>query len=202
MKEFFKVNAALILFILGFFGFLTFARNFNKRPSVVLTSTQCSIPCWYGIEPGRSTTSQVYAVLDNFEDVNKDTILGEYNHHEKLIKIYWFFQRPAEDQMGSVNINNDMATAINISTVNSLKLVELIEKAGEPEKYWLGTGYRDDGGPLPISCFSLPQKDMLRNWYSILKLVQITWKSSPARLSSGSPFSLQICTRNSWRPAF
>ena len=145
MKEFFKVNAALILFILGFFGFLTFARNFNKRPSVVLTSTQCSIPCWYGIEPGRSTTSQVYAVLDNFEDVNKDTILGEYNHHEKLIKIYWFFQRPAEDQMGSVNIDNDMATAINISTVNSLKLVELIEKAGEPEKYWLGTGYRDDG---------------------------------------------------------
>ena len=70
MKEFFKVNAALILFILGSFGFLTFVRNFDRRPSVVLTNTQCSTPCWYGIEPGRSTTSQVYAVLDNFADVN------------------------------------------------------------------------------------------------------------------------------------
>jgi hypothetical protein len=145
MKDFFKVTAALTLFILGSLGFLTFARNFDKQPSALLTSTQCSPPCWYGIHPGRSTTSQVYAVLDNFPDVNKDSILGEYNHYEKLIRIYWFFQRPAEDQMGSVNIDNGMATAVNISTVNSLKLAELIKKAGEPEAYWLGTGPRDDG---------------------------------------------------------
>jgi hypothetical protein len=145
MKEFFKVNAALVLFILGALGFLAFARNFDKHPSVVLTSTQCNPPCWYGINPGRSTTSQVYKVLDNFKEVNKDTVLGEYNHDEKLVKIFWYFQRPAEDQLGSVNIDNGVATAVNISTVNSLTLADLFKKAGEPELFWTGIGQRDDG---------------------------------------------------------
>jgi hypothetical protein len=145
MKEYFKVTAALIIFILGSLGLLTFARNFNKRPSVILTSNQCNPPCWYGITPGHSTTSHVYAVLDNFRDVDKNSILGEYNHYEKLIKVFWYFQRPAEDQMGSVNIENDRVTAINISTVNSLTLGELFGKVGEPDLYWTGVGQRDAG---------------------------------------------------------
>jgi hypothetical protein len=145
MKEYFKVTAALIVFILGSLGLLTFTRNFNKRPSVILTSTQCSPPCWSGITPGQSTTSHVYAVLDNIRDVDKDTILGEYNHSEELIKVFWFFQRPAEDQMGSVNIENDRVTAINISTVNSLTLGELFGNVGEPDQYWMGVGQREDG---------------------------------------------------------
>jgi hypothetical protein len=145
MKEYFKVTAALVVFIIGALGFLTFARNFNKRPSVILTSNQCNPPCWYGITPGHSTTAHVYAVLDNFRDVDKNSILGEYNRSEKLIKVFWYFQRPAEDQMGSVNIENDRVTAINISTVNSLTLGELFSKVGEPEEYWTGVGQRDGG---------------------------------------------------------
>lgn len=146
MKEFFKVTTALMLFILVSLVFLTFARNVNKQPSVLLTSTDCKPPCWRGIYPGRSTTAQVYKVLDNSNDVNKDTILGEYNRNEELIRIFWFFQWPAEDQMGSVNIESGQATAINISTVNSLKLGELIQRNGEPEMYWTGMGQRDDKG--------------------------------------------------------
>ena len=145
MKEYLKVTSALVIFIIGAMGLLTFARNFNKQPSVILTSNQCHPPCWYGITPGQSTTSHVYAVLDNFRDVDKNTILGEYNRSEELIKIFWFFQRPAEDQMGSVNIENGRVTAINISTVNSLTLGELFGKVGEPDVYWTGVGQRDDG---------------------------------------------------------
>jgi hypothetical protein len=47
--------------------------------------------------------------------------------------------------MGSVNIENDRVTAINISTVNSLTLGELFSKVGEPDEYWTGVGQRDDG---------------------------------------------------------
>jgi hypothetical protein len=167
MKEYFKVTAALIVFIAGDLGFLTFARNFNKQPSVILTSTRCNPPCWYGITPGQSTTSHVYAVLDNLGDVDKNSILGEYNHYEKLIKVFWFFQRPAEDQMGSVNIENDRVTAINISTVNSLTLGELFSKVGEPDEYWMGLEKKTMGSGSWISCFLLLQKDMQRRWYAI-----------------------------------
>jgi hypothetical protein len=145
MKEYFKVTAALTLFILGALGFLTFARNINKQPSVILTSTECAPPCWYGITPGQSTYSQVYSALDRIDGVDKDLILENNNKDGKPTKIFWYFQQPAEDQMGSVNIENDQATAINISTVNSLTLAELFTKVGVPDRYWMGVGQRDDG---------------------------------------------------------
>jgi hypothetical protein len=47
--------------------------------------------------------------------------------------------------MGSVDIENDQVTAINISTVNSPTLAELFGKVGEPEEYWTGVGQRDNG---------------------------------------------------------
>jgi len=145
MKEYFKVTAALTLFILGALGFLTFARNINKQPSVILTSTECAAPCWYGITPGQSTSLQVYSALDRVDGVDKDLILETDNKDGKPTRIFWYFQQPAEDQMGSVNIENDQATAINISTINSLTLAELFSKVGEPDKYWTGVGQRDDG---------------------------------------------------------
>jgi hypothetical protein len=86
------------------------------------------------------------------------TTLGEYNHYEKLVKIFWYFQRPAEDQMGSVNIDNGMATAVNISTVNSLTLDKFIDKAGEPEQYWEEMGHRDDGGEFVDIVLLAPTK--------------------------------------------
>jgi hypothetical protein len=146
MKDLLKTTAALILFIVAAITALTVVRNFNRRPSVILTSTECSPPCWYNIYPGQTTSSKVYSILDQFTGVNKDTILGEYNRSEKLIKIFWYFQWPAEDGMGSVNIDDqDRVTAINISTLNALKLGDLLNKLGEPELYWTGIGQRDDG---------------------------------------------------------
>jgi hypothetical protein len=47
--------------------------------------------------------------------------------------------------MGSVNIENDRVTAINISTVNSLTLADLFGRVGVPDVYWTGLGQRDEG---------------------------------------------------------
>ena len=145
MKEYFKVTASLIVFILGALGFLTFARNFNKQPSVILTSTKCTPPCWYGITPGQSTSLQVYSALYNIEGVDKDLILETNNKEGKPTTIAWYFQRPMEDGMGSVHIKNDLVTALSITTVNSLKLADLFDKLGEPEEYWTGIGQREGG---------------------------------------------------------
>jgi hypothetical protein len=145
MKEYIKVTAALAVFILGALGLLTVVRNFDKQPSLILTSTECASPCWYGITPGQSTTSQVYSALDLIEGVDKDLIFESYNVDGKPIRITWYFKKPVEDGMGSVRIQNDLVTAVSITTINSLKMADLFNKLGEPEKYRTEIGQRDDG---------------------------------------------------------
>ncbi len=145
MKEYLKVSVALTLFILGFMGLLTVVRNYDKQPSLLLTSTECDPPCWYGITPGQSTMSQVYSALDRIEGVDKDLIFETDKIDGKSTKITWYFKKPAEDGVGSVRLHNDLVTAISIMTVNSLNMADLIHKLGEPEKYWTWIGQRDNG---------------------------------------------------------
>jgi hypothetical protein len=145
MKEYFKVTAALTLFILGAIGVLTFVRNYDKQPSLILTSPECASPCWYGITPGQSTSSQVYSALDRIEGVDKDRIFESDTVAGKPFRITWYFKKPVEDGIGSVRIQNDLVTALSITTVNSLKTADLFDKLGEPEKYWTEIGQRDSG---------------------------------------------------------
>jgi hypothetical protein len=134
-----------MLFTFGAIGFLTFVRNFDKQPSLVLTSTECASPCWYGITPGQSTSSQVYSALDRIEGVDKDRIFESDTMYGKPFRITWYFKKPVEDGMGSVRIQNDLVTALSIITVNSLKTADLFDKLGEPEEYWTAIEQRDTG---------------------------------------------------------
>jgi hypothetical protein len=182
MKEYLKVSAALAFFILAAFGFLTFVRNFNKQPSVILTSTEYAPPCWYGITPGQTTAPQIYSVLERIHGVNTEQIYENTNKDDKLTRIAWFFQRPVEDQMGSVTITNDTATAINISTVNSLTLDSFFNKAGEPEQYWTGIGQRDDGGEFLDIVLLAPTKG-----YAVELVIDIAAGSNQVEVKPGTP---------------
>jgi hypothetical protein len=150
MKSFLKVIAGIALFIAIAVGILMFIRKFDRQPSVILTSTECDPPCWYGIHPGQSSASQVYGILDNLNQVSKDSIMGEYDRNYNLTKIYWFFQRPVEDASGSVSIQDERVTAITISTINSLKLVNLFDKLGQPDEYWTDIGYGENREYLEV----------------------------------------------------
>jgi hypothetical protein len=144
MKDFLKVIAGIAFFIATAFGILIFIRNFNRQPSVILTSTECNPPCWNGIHPGQTSSSQVYTILDNLNGVNKDSIMDEFDRDYRLNKIYWFFQRPVEDSIGSVHIDDERVTAITIFTINSLKLADLFDKLGQPDEYWTEIGHGED----------------------------------------------------------
>lgn len=145
MKGFFKVIAGIVLFFALAVGGLTFIRNFNRQPSVILTSEECSPPCWNGIEPGTTKSWEVYAILEQPRSVNKDSIMADYGrNNEELTEIYWFFQRPVEDSAGSIYFEDDRVIAINILTVNSLNLDDLFEKLGQPEKYWTEIGHGEN----------------------------------------------------------
>ena len=154
MKDFLKTVVGIVLFFIVAVGVLTFLRNYNRKPSVILTSTECSPPCWYGIKPSQTNSSQVYGILDQLDFVNKDSIMGDYDRNDKLIRIYWYFQRPIEDGMGSVYLDNDQVTAISILTQNSLTLNDLFEKMGEPEKYWAEIGHGENREYLEVLLFN------------------------------------------------
>lgn len=144
MKNFVLTVIGVTLFILLGVGGLTFIRNINRQPSVLLTSTECAPPCWAGIQPGKTSTFQTYDILDMFSGINKDSIMWETDRNSVLTGIDWFFQPPIEDQGGYIYFKDNKVTAIDILTVNSLKLSELFEKLGEPEAYWTRLGQGDN----------------------------------------------------------
>jgi hypothetical protein len=142
MKNFLLTAAGIVLFIAIAAGLLILIGYIMHTPSVILTSTECDPPCWYGIHPGLTTSSQVYATLDHLGSVNVETIMEESDGNGKPVHIYWYFQRPSVDGTGSIYFKNDQVGAINILTAGSLNLAALIRKLGQPEKYWteIGTG--------------------------------------------------------------
>jgi hypothetical protein len=182
MKEYFKVTAALMLFTLGAIGFLTFVRNFDKQPSLILTSPECAAPCWYGITPGQSTTLQVYSALDRIEGVDKDRIFESYTAAGKPFRITWYFKKLVEDGMGSVRIQNDRVTALSIMTVNSLKTADLFDKLGEPEEYWTEIGQRDNGEQFLDIMLLAPSKG-----YVAELVVDIKPGSDQVEIKAGTP---------------
>lgn len=181
MKIYLKTVGGLVLFFILAIGGLTLLRNFNRQPSMILTSTACEPPCWYGITPGETNANQVYAILDQLESVDKGTITEGYDREFKLNKIYWYFQRPAEDSLGSVNIQDERVTAITILTINSVKLGELIEKLGQPEKVWTEIGRGENREYVNVLLFYPAQG------YLVDVLVDLEWNADQVEIKDSTP---------------
>lgn len=141
MKIFAQTVAGIILFVVLAVGILTGIRNSNRQPSVILTSTECLPPCWYGIHPGKTSVWEAYEILNHLNGINMDSLMWETNNNGVLTGIDWFFQRPIEDAGGYIYFKENKVTAIEILTINSLRLSELFERLGSPEEYWTTLGY-------------------------------------------------------------
>jgi hypothetical protein len=180
MKNFLKIVAGIVLFIAIAVGGLTLIQNFNRQPSVILSSDECSPPCWNGIEPGKTKSGEVYAILEQLSGVNKDSIMADYGrNNEELTEIYWFFQRPIEDSAGSIYFENDRVIAINILTVNSLKLEDFFEKLGQPEKYWTEIGHGENREFVEVGLF-YPTKALQRR-FILLRHVEYYYDVSESK---------------------
>lgn len=153
MKNFIYSLAAILgvvgLILLGLYAL----RNFNRRPSMVLTSDSCDAPCWYGIEPGVTSSIETLDLLSQMEDIDQNSLTSEVDREQTITSYYWFFQRPAEDSAGSVYFADDRVTAVSILTVDSLKLGNFFEKFGEPDEYWTEIGSGEDREFLQIALF-------------------------------------------------
>jgi hypothetical protein len=153
MKNYFITTAAILGFVAITMLFLWGANHAISRPSMVLTNDACEAPCWYGIQPGVTTSWEAYEILSAIDVITNNSIYGEYNKKEAVTSYYWFFQPPASDSGGSVHFEDDRVTAISILTVDSLKLKDFIAKFGEPDQYWTEIGYGELREYLEISLF-------------------------------------------------
>ncbi|GAP12468.1 hypothetical protein LARV_00203 [Longilinea arvoryzae] len=153
MKEFCKTIAWIVLSIVVAAGALTGLNKILQKPSVILTSTQCDPTCWYGIHPGQEEPYAIYTALSKIKEVNPDSLIIENDRDDRISDIHWNFQRPAPDGTGAIYFNDDRVTAISITTVNSIRLGELFDKLGEPERYWTEIGQREYGEYARIYLF-------------------------------------------------
>jgi len=181
MKDFLKTVAGIVLFFAVAIGVLTFMRNIIRQPSVVLTETECDPPCWYKIKPGRTNPAQVYATLGRLEIVNQETIMGDYAKYDILKNIFWYFQYPAVDSAGSIYFDDDRVTAISFLTIDSLKLADLFEKFGQPEKYWAEIGYGENREYLDVTLFFPTQ------WLVANVLIDIAYGANQVEIKSTTP---------------
>jgi len=150
MKNFLLTIAGIVLFIIFIVGAFTLVKIIMSTPSVILASTECDPPCWYGIRPGQTNSSQVDEILRRQGVVNIDTIIGNEEGNDEITHITWYFQRPAVDGIGTIYFDKDEVTAINILTANSLKLADLFKKLGQPEKCWTVIGYGENREYLDV----------------------------------------------------
>ncbi len=151
MKIFWQTVLGVAIFIILAVGILIGIRNINRRPSVILTSTECMPPCWHGIRPGETSSWGTYEILNKFEGINEDTLMWQADQNGVLTSIEWFFQRPVEDQGGYIYFKDNKVTAIEIMAVNSLKLSDLFDKLGPPEEYWTTIGKGENRQYLEVA---------------------------------------------------
>lgn len=157
MKDFVKVVAGFLVFLL--LGALAsiLIRNLSRRPSVVLTDTRCDPPCWAGIVPGQTGSEQAYSILGEMNGVDRDGILFNYDRDDTLTSLQWFFLRPLPDSLGTLHFEQDIVSALDILTVNALTLEEAVERLGEPALLWSRIGSGENREYLDVFLFD-PQR--------------------------------------------
>ncbi len=148
---------------------------------MILTSTECNPPCWYGIYPGQTDSSQVYLILAQISGVDGSSVVGIDDSNNNVSRIYWFFQRPAEDTSGTVYFSNDTASAITIFTANTLKLTTLFEKIGQPEEYWTEYGQGENRQYLEVFLL-YPTKG-----YLVDIIIDVGSSANHVKIQAGTP---------------
>lgn len=153
MKDFTKTVLGILLFVSVAVAVIVGVHKILQKPSVILTSSQCKPPCWYGIHPGQEGPYKIYSKLSDVKEVDPDSLVIETDRSDRVSDIHWNFQSPAPDGTGAIYFTDDHVTAISIATVNSLKLKELFEILGEPQSTWAETGQREYGEYVRVYLF-------------------------------------------------
>jgi len=186
MKNMILTILGITVFIVLAIGILTALKHFSSEPSVILTSTQCDPPCWYGIQPGKTDYLEIPGLLEQISGLSERNINWEFNINDRLINVHWTFQRPVDDSYGYIYFDeNKVVEVIKIYIINSLTISESFGKLGEPEQYWTEVGTRENRDEYLDIYFLYPT-----NGYLINCVVNIEYGKNQVEINDNTPVYL------------
>ena len=110
-----------------------------------VNTTECEVPCWKSIIPGKSTKAETLLYLKEVDGIDLRSITEAINPDESQEAEIWFrFKWFVDDSSGSIKILNDTVSTIYLITENHISLTNLVEMFGEPE-YVIGSVIWGDG---------------------------------------------------------
>ena len=110
----------------------------------LFTGIPCVVPCWHGLEVGRSAESEVMSTLQKLNYIDQDTI--QITRSSSGVEIIASCSSPARECL-KFDIANDVLAKIVVGIHYDIRVDEAIEHLGEPN--YLGVSTTNGG---PIAC--------------------------------------------------
>jgi len=131
------------------------------------SNTDCQLPCWWGIEPGKTSWASTYEILApiSSEEVNIYNISGDKSFSAGF-EIYVDNHKTIQEYMVYNNVVDFLEIRFNGSA--SYTLSDLITSYGAPEEVWISTINQDVQGAVPFDLLlGYPRKGILVYFHSM-----------------------------------
>lgn len=113
----------------------------------LLTDVPCAAPCWQGIVPGTTTSSQALEILENSPYVKQGSI--RTGSRDGSGRATWYYTIPGFYGENEITWEDNIVQDISLSIAYEMTLSDLIDKFGSPEALVA------DSCPLQQACFTV-----------------------------------------------
>jgi hypothetical protein len=106
----------------------------SRVPRIFLGDARCSIPCWYGLSPGRSTQGESQDIFRTLPFVSQSSIKTD-SYISSSDYVHWQF---GGDVLGEGRLYFDMQGKLYriVLTPQGLDMGTVIDTLGVPERIW------------------------------------------------------------------
>ena len=105
----------------------------------LFTGIPCAVPCWHGLEVGRSTENEVMSTLQRLNYIDPDTI--QTTRRSSDVEITASCASPVKECL-KFNVTSDVLTKIVVGLNYEIRADEAIQQLGEP--HYLGVSATDE----------------------------------------------------------
>ena len=106
----------------------------------LLTTDQCSPPCWYGLEPGKSTELDVETALRGLEFVDADSIRHDKTSwvDGRIAKLIVFDCRaPVSRRCGVLTLVDRILVEIGLPILFEVTFERVVDELGKPDIFFI-----------------------------------------------------------------
>jgi hypothetical protein len=134
-------------FILLFFILITACNSFTKQETI-LEKSNCDLPCWNGITPGKTTEDQLLQILGNPSSVDQNSIRNE-NQPWNIFDNQIFFSLNqvsvlAKETKIQVYLTHEIVSDMNICGDLQISMGDIVDQVSEPKSIFSNNNIAGD----------------------------------------------------------